>query len=67
MTTFIHPTAIISESATIGENVKIGAFTIIHENVQLGNNSVVETFCELGITNKFCDGSYILRSINFWR
>lgn len=37
----IHPTAIISDSATIGENVTIGPFCVINDNVTIGDN------CEL--------------------
>lgn len=45
----IHPTAIVSESAKIGEGVKIGAFSIIHDNVILGAGTEVGTHCELGL------------------
>ncbi len=38
----IHPTAIISEKATIGQNVKIGPYSWIQENVTIGNG------CEIG-------------------
>ncbi|WP_434938676.1 N-acetyltransferase [Shewanella sp. HL-SH8] len=50
----IHSTAIISKSAIIGENVSIGAFSIVHDDVIIGNNSVIESYCELGVKNKFC-------------
>lgn len=36
--TNIHSTAIIAEGAKIGQNVKIGAYSIIHENVSLADN-----------------------------
>ncbi len=39
----IHPTAIISESATIGENVSIGPYSIIGENVSIGKNSTLKS------------------------
>ena len=47
----IHPTAIISDKAIIGKNVKIGQFTTIYDNVEIGDNSVIEGYCELGVTN----------------
>jgi acetyltransferase-like isoleucine patch superfamily enzyme len=56
MNTLIHPTALVSNKATIGKNVTIGAYTIVHDNVYIGDNSIVESFCELGVSNKFCDG-----------
>ena len=45
----IHPSAIISSNATIGDNVTIGAFCIIHDFVEIGNNSTIDSYCELGI------------------
>lgn len=56
MTLKIHPTALVSDKAVIGENVSIGAYTIIHDNVVIGSNSIIESFCELGVENKFCAG-----------
>jgi len=47
----IHPTAIVSEKAVIGANVKIGAYTIIYDNVEIAENTVIEAFCEIGISN----------------
>ncbi len=38
----IHPSAYISETAVIGENVTIGAFAVIEDNVHIGDN------CKLG-------------------
>jgi UDP-3-O-[3-hydroxymyristoyl] glucosamine N-acyltransferase len=35
----IHPTAVISESASIGENVYIGAYVVIEDNAAIGDNS----------------------------
>lgn len=34
----IHPTAVISDKATIGENVEIGPFCVIDDDVVLGDN-----------------------------
>lgn len=45
----IHQTAIISSSAKIGHNVTIGAFCIIHDNVELADNCVVGSYSELGL------------------
>ncbi len=41
--TEIHPSAIIDKKAKIGENVKIGHFSIIGPNVEIGDNSVLES------------------------
>ncbi len=37
----IHPTAIVSPKANIGENVKIGAFTIIEDKVTIGDDTEI--------------------------
>lgn len=50
----IHPTAIISPKSIIGNNVKIGAYSIIHDDVVIGDDTVVENYCELGIKNSYC-------------
>jgi UDP-N-acetylglucosamine acyltransferase len=39
--TNFHPTAIVSEKAEIGENVKIGAFSIIEDDVVIGDNTEI--------------------------
>jgi len=45
----IHLTAIVSEQATIGKNVQIGPFTIIHAGVTLEDNIKIGAYCEIGI------------------
>jgi len=52
----IHPTAIVSSKARIGKNVKIGAFTTLYDNVVIGDNSVIEGYCELGVENHLSEG-----------
>lgn len=52
----IHATAIVSEKAIIGDNVKIGAYTIIYDNVEISDNTVIEAFCEIGVSNHLSDG-----------
>ncbi len=37
----IHATAVIAESATIGENASIGPYVVIGENVAIGKNAVL--------------------------
>ncbi len=58
--TTIHPTAIISNKAEIGENVSVGAFTIIHDNVVIKANSVIESYCELGVANHLSQGDKLV-------
>ena len=37
----IHPTAVIEDGATIGKNVKIGAYSIIKKDVTIGDNTTI--------------------------
>jgi len=37
----IHPTAIISPGARLGDNVEVGAYSIIGEQVEIGDNTVI--------------------------
>ncbi|MGB0990309.1 MAG: acyl-[acyl-carrier-protein]--UDP-N-acetylglucosamine O-acyltransferase, partial [Halarcobacter sp.] len=39
----IHKTAIIEEGAQLGENVTIGAYTIIGKDVKIGDGTVVDS------------------------
>lgn len=39
MAVLIHPTAIVSPSAQLGENVRIDAYSIVEDNVHIGDNS----------------------------
>jgi len=47
----IHKTAIVSSKAKIGKNVSIGQFTTIYDNVEIGNNTIIEGYCEIGVQN----------------
>lgn len=53
----IHPTAIISNKAQIGEGVEVGAYSVIGDNVKIGANTIVkshvviEGFTEIGAGN----------------
>ena len=38
---------IISEKATIGKNVQMGAFCIIEDDVVIGDNTIVKNYVEL--------------------
>lgn len=53
----IHPTAIISPKAGIGEDCTIGPYSIINDNVCLGKRVTIGSHCELGITTRLGDGS----------
>lgn len=44
----IHPTAIVHRTAVVGKNVEIGPFSIIHGNVELSDNVVVQERVTIG-------------------
>ena len=39
----IHNTAIIEEGAQLGDNITIGAFTIIGKDVKIGDGTIVDS------------------------
>jgi acetyltransferase-like isoleucine patch superfamily enzyme len=56
----IHPTAIVSREAKLGKGVSLGAFTIVHDNVIIGANSVIESHCEIGHPTKLSSGEPLI-------
>lgn len=56
----IHPTAIVSNKAKLGENISIGAFSIVYDDVVIGDNSVIESNCEIGYPTKLADGAPLI-------
>ena len=42
---FIHPTAVISESASLGKDISIGAYTYIGEGVSIGDRANIGPHC----------------------
>ncbi|MDT8283002.1 MAG: acyltransferase [Gammaproteobacteria bacterium] len=57
---FIHSTACVSPDAKLGKYVEIGPFSIVHQNVVLGNRTKVGAYCELGIKTSLGDGTPLL-------
>ncbi len=52
----IHPTAIVSAKARLGQNVTVGPFSLVHDNVVVGDDTVIESHCELGHPAALADG-----------
>ncbi len=44
----IHSTAIVDRDATLGKNVNIGPYTIVHANAVIGDNTSIESHCDIG-------------------
>jgi acetyltransferase-like isoleucine patch superfamily enzyme len=52
----IHPTALISPKAQLGLNVSVGPFTVIHDDVIVGEGAVIEGHCEIGHPTPLAQG-----------
>ena len=44
----VHPTAVLGENVTLGDNVAILPFVVIADNVTIGNNSVIYSHTYIG-------------------
>ncbi len=53
----IHPTAVVSTGALLGENSVVGPFTIIHEGVRIGANARIGSHCEIGHPTPLAEGA----------
>lgn len=53
----ISSTAMISPHARIAIDVDIGAFSIVHDAVEIGAGARIGAFCELGLPTPLADGS----------
>lgn len=45
----IHKTSVIEDGAKLGRNVSIGPYSHIGKNVILGDNVVIQGYCEIGV------------------
>ena len=41
----IHESSIVSPKAKIGKNVRIGHFSVVHDDVIIGDNTIIEGGC----------------------
>ena len=44
----IHPTALIHPSVELGRNVHIGAYSVLHENVVIGDDTFISSHVSIG-------------------
>ncbi|MFZ6692051.1 N-acetyltransferase [Undibacterium sp. SXout20W] len=52
----IHETAIVSPLADIADNVTIGPYSIVHENVILKAGTSIGSHCEIGFPSRLAEG-----------
>lgn len=61
----IHPTAIISDNARLGANVKIGAYAVIEADTEIGDeteiraHAIIKRFTTLGAANVVHEGAIL--------
>ena len=48
MSSMIHPTAVVADSARIGSNVSIGPYTVVDESAVIGDNTVLDAHVVIG-------------------
>ena len=56
----ISDKASVSIKAKIGNNVSIGPFSIIHDDVVIGDNSKIDGFCEICYPTELADGKPLI-------
>lgn len=47
----IHPSSIVSKNASLGKDVCVGPYSIIYDNVIIGDNTRIDGFCEIGVSS----------------
>lgn len=52
----IHPTSVVSPKAKVGAGVSIGPYTIVYDNVVIGDATQIESHCEIGHPTKLAEG-----------
>lgn len=58
----ISPLAQISPAATIGRDVDVGPWTIIHDNVVIGDRVTIESHCVIGHPTRLAEGEPLVIS-----
>jgi UDP-3-O-[3-hydroxymyristoyl] glucosamine N-acyltransferase len=62
----IHPSAVISTSAVIGENVSIGANAIIEDNAELADNVSIGAGCFIGKNAKVGNATKLWANVSIY-
>jgi acetyltransferase-like isoleucine patch superfamily enzyme len=56
----IHPTALVSPNAKLGERVSVGAYTTIYDHVEIGSDTVIDGYCEIGYPSPLAEGQPLI-------
>jgi len=55
----VHPSAVVDPGATLGEDVRIGAFTLIGPEVEIGDGSIIGPHCSIHGPTRIGRGNHI--------
>lgn len=44
----VHPSAVVHPAARLGRRARVGALSVVHADVDLGDDCVIEAHCEIG-------------------
>lgn len=62
----IHPSAVVSETVVMGQNVSIGPNAVVSESVILGDNVVVGAGCFLGADTELGTGTELMPNVTVY-
>lgn len=62
----IHPTAILADGVTLGENVQIGAYCIIERGCSIGEDSVLYAYCYIGENSTIGSGCTLFPRVTLY-
>lgn len=53
----VHPTSLVSSAARLADDVVVGPFTIVHDDVEVGAGTRIESHCVIGHPTPLADGA----------
>jgi UDP-3-O-[3-hydroxymyristoyl] glucosamine N-acyltransferase len=60
----IHKTAIIGKNVSLGKNVAIAPYVVIEDNAQIGDGSIIYSFCYVGCNARIGEGVLIYPNVS---
>jgi len=60
----IHPTAIISKDVKLGKEVALGAYTVVEDNAEIGEGTIIYPLCYIGKETKIGKNCLIYSSVS---
>ncbi|MCK4532786.1 UDP-3-O-(3-hydroxymyristoyl)glucosamine N-acyltransferase [bacterium] len=59
----VHKTCLIGKGVTLGKNVAVGAYCVIEDNVEIGENTIIYPGCYIGVGSKIGANSLIYANV----